>query len=143
MTVLFLIAAVAGRRVAIDALHVDAVVEVPDIVAIPRAPPEITGLTALRSRVVTVVDTAATLGLTAAACPSPRAITTRIDDHGYGFLVDGVEDVASFEPQPLTLGLALDAHWQRAARGLIERDGEAILIVDLAALVPECPAIAA
>ncbi len=135
MTVLFLIAAVAGRTVAIDALYVDAVVDIAEIVPIPRAAPEIVGLAALRSRVVTVIDTARTLGLPAAG-GAARAITTRIDGHGYGFLVDSVDDVAAFEPQPLAMGLALDAGWRRAARGLIERDGEAILILDLAALAP-------
>ena len=136
MSMLFLIAEVAGRAIAIDAHHIDAVVDLPDVVAIPRTDPAIRGLAALRSRVVTVIDTALALGLAPMPATVRRAVTARLDGHSYGFLVDALEDVATFEPQPLSQGLALDHGWQAAGRGLIERDGEAILILDLAALVP-------
>ena len=136
MNVLFLIAEVAGRAVAIDTHHIDAVVDLPDVVAIPRTDAAIRGLAALRSRVVTVIDTALALGLAPMPATTRRAVTARLDGHTYGFLVDALEDVASFEPQPLSSGLALDRGWRTAGRGLIERDGEAILILDLAALVP-------
>lgn len=143
MTILFLIAEIAGRAVAIDTHHIDAVVDLPDVVAIPRTDAAIRGLAALRSRVVTVVDTALALGLAPMPASSQRAVTARFDGHSYGFLVDALEHVASFEPQPLSPGLALDHGWRRAARGIVERDGEPVLILDLAALVPAPIALAA
>ena len=143
MSILFLIAEIAGRAVAIDAHHIDAVVDLADIVAIPRADRSVRGLAALRSRVVTVIDTALALGLEPMAATTRRAVTARIDGHSYGFLVDALEDVASFEPQPLSSGVALDRGWRAAGRGLIERDGHPVLILDLAALFLTPAALAA
>jgi purine-binding chemotaxis protein CheW len=136
MNALFLIAEVAGHPVAIDTYHIDAVVDLADIVAVPRTHAAIRGLAALRSRVVTVIDTALALGLDPVPAMTRRAVTARIDGHAYGFLVDALEDVASFQPQPLSAGLALDRGWRSAGRGIVERDGEPVLILDLAALVP-------
>ena len=143
MSELFLIAEIAGCPIAIDAHHIDAVVDLADIVAIPQADGAVRGLAALRSRVVTVIDTALALGLAPMPATSRRAVTARIDGHGYGFLVDSLDDVASFDPQPLSAGLALDHGWQAAGRGIVERDGEPILILDLAALLPPAHALAA
>ena len=143
MTILFLIAEIAGRPVAIDAHHIDAVVDLAEVVAIPRADPAIRGLAALRSRVVTVIDTALALGLEPTPASTRRAVTARIDGHSYGFLVDALEDVASFEPLPLSSGLALDGGWRSAGRGLVEHDGHPVLILDLAALLPVPAALAA
>ena len=54
---LFLIARIAGQGVVFDADQVDAVVDIGEVVDVPRVEPSIRGLAALRSRVVTVVDT--------------------------------------------------------------------------------------
>lgn len=135
MTELFLIAHVAGRGVAIPADRVDSVVDINDIVPVPRADPAVRGLAALRSRVVTVVDTGLALGL-AALGKTARAVITRVDGHYYAVLVDSLEDVASFERRPLAFGAALGAGWRAAATGLVEREGEPLLVIDPAALVP-------
>lgn len=143
MSVLFLIAEIAGHAIAIDTHHIDAVVDLADIVAIPRTDPAVRGLAALRSRVVTVIDTALALGLEPMPATTRRAVTARIDGHSYGFLVDALDDVASFEPQPLSPGLALDRGWRLAGRGIVERDGHPVLILDLAALLPVPATLAA
>lgn len=135
MTRLFLIAHVAGRGVAIDAAEVSSVIELGPIVPVPRAGDAVLGIAALRSRVVTVVDTWRVLGLTPPARP-PRAVVTRVDGHDYAMLFDTVEDVASLELLPIPSGLSLDGTWRRAARGYVERDGEPILVISLDALVP-------
>lgn len=142
MTELFLIAHVAGRGVAIPADQVDSVVDIGEIVPVPRAEPAVRGLAALRSRVVTVVDTGISLNL-AALGRTARAVITRVDGHYYAILVDSLEDVASFERRPLSFGAALGAGWRRAASGLVERGGEPLLILDPAALVPGAQAQAA
>ena len=142
MTELFLIAHIAGRGVAIPTTEVDSVVDIGAVVAVPGAGPALRGLAALRSRVVTVIDTGVALGVGAMPADSTRAIITRLDGHFYAILVDSLDDVANFDPQPLSPGLALDRGWQLAGTGIIDRDGEPLLILDLAAVVPSLPAAA-
>lgn len=134
---LFLIAQIAGRGVAIETSQVDSVVDIAEIVAVPRAEAAVRGLVALRSRVVTVIDTGTALGLDPTPDAARRAVITRIDGHHYAVLVDELEDVSVFDRQPLSPGLALDRGWAQVGVGLVERDGEPLLIVDLAALVPQ------
>ena len=134
---LFLIAQIAGRGVAIETSQVDSVVDIAEIVAVPRAEAAVRGLVALRSRVVTVIDTGTALGLDPTPDSARRAVITRIDGHHYAILVDELEDVSVFDRQPLSPGLALDRGWAEVGVGLVERDGEPLLIVDLAALVPQ------
>ncbi|MET0245127.1 MAG: chemotaxis protein CheW [Sphingomonas sp.] len=136
MTHLFLIARIAGRPVAIDSAQVESVVDIGEVTAIPRAADHVRGLAALRSRVVTVVDTQAALGLASPGGDSGRGVITRVDGHHYAMLVDALDDVAPFDLMPLASGVALDRTWGRAGRGMIERDGEPILAIDLACLVP-------
>jgi purine-binding chemotaxis protein CheW len=143
MNELFLIAAIDGRGIAIEAGQIDAVVDIGEIVAVPRVDLAIRGLAALRSRVVTVVDTRRLLGLVPARGDVRRAVTTLVDGQFYAFLVDMLEDVAPFERQPLAAGIALDGGWRDAGTGTVERDGEPLLIVDLASLVRTAPALAA
>jgi purine-binding chemotaxis protein CheW len=107
---LFLIAHVAGRPVAIDGAQVDSVVDLGEIVPVPGAERAVRGLAALRSRVVTVIDTGVALGKSPMPADSRRAVITRIDGHHYALLVDALEDV--------------------------EREGEPVLALDLARLVP-------
>lgn len=136
MEKLFLIAHVAGRAVAIDAEQVESVVDIGTIVAVPRASGHVRGLTALRSRVVTVIDTVAALGMAPRDVEPGRAVITHVDGHHYALLVDALDDVAPFELQPMAQGVALSGAWRAAARGLVQRDGEPILAIDLHELVP-------
>ena len=144
MSELFLIAHVAGRGVAIDAGQVDSVVDIGAVVAVPRAAPIVRGLAALRSRVLTVIDTRLALDLPPTPHPG-RAVIASIEGHLYAFLVDLLEDVAPFTrsalAQPSPTGP--QSAWAAATAGVIERDGEPLLILDLAALVPMPTAIAA
>ncbi|MCP3730169.1 chemotaxis protein CheW [Sphingomonas sp. MG17] len=136
MEQLFLIAHVAGRTVAIEAEQVESVVDIGTIIEVPRATGHIRGLAALRSRVVTVIDTIAALGMDRNGREPGRAVITRVDGHHYALLVDTLDDVAPFELQPMAQGIALTGAWRAAGRGLVQRDGEPILVIDLTALVP-------
>lgn len=133
---LFLVAHIAGRAVAIDAAQVESVVDLGQSVPVPGARAEVLGLAALRSRVVTVIDTLVALGLPSYGAPGRRAVITRVDEHLYAVPVDMLEDVAPFVPTPLPVGLHLDGRWADIGRGLVARDGEALLVIDLASLVP-------
>lgn len=135
MSHLYLIAQIAGRAVAIDSDQVESVVDIGEVTPVPRASSTVRGLAALRSRVVTVVDTQSALGL-AGESDARRAVITRVEGHHYAMLVDGLDDVAPFELMPLAGGVALDPAWRVAGRGVVEREGEPILAIDLASLVP-------
>ena len=139
MSDLFLIAHIAGRGVAIDAAQVDSVVDIGEIVAVPRAEAFVRGLAALRSRVVTVIDTGIALGLAPTPDAMRRAVITIVDGHHYAILVDSVEDVAPFARLPLSSGLALRGGWASVGTGIVERDGEPLLIIDLAVVLPTSP----
>jgi purine-binding chemotaxis protein CheW len=136
MTELFLIARIAGRGVAIATDQVRSVVDIGEVVAVPGAIGAIRGLAALRSRVVTVVDTGLALGLDPTTEGATRAIITRVDGHEYALLVEELADVAPFDRQPLSGVARLDRGWALAGVGLIDHDGEPLLILDVAALVP-------
>ena len=143
MNTLFLIAHIAGRAVAIDSAQVESVVDIGTVIPVPRTGGQVLGLAALRSRVVTVIDTRAALNVPAAAVPATRAVITAVEGHHYAVLVDSLEDVSLFERLPLSPGLALDRGWARAGVGIVERDSEPLLVLDLAAVVPGMIAAAA
>lgn len=136
MNDLHLIAHVAGRTIAIPSVSVESVVDIGPITPAPRAADTVRGLATLRSRVVTVIDTRAALGIPNDGDQAQRAVVTQIDGHHYAFLVDTLDDIAPFTVQPLTGAIALNGAWTRAGRGLIERDGEPVLVIDLASLLP-------
>lgn len=139
---LFLLAQIADRGVAIDGRLVDSVVDIDAVIAVPHAPAAVRGLAALRSRVVTVIDTHVALGLTSSV-DARRAVVAQIDGHPYAFLVDTLHDVAPFEARPLAGRAAGDDGWTRAGIATVERDGEPLLVIDLASLLPTTVAEAA
>lgn len=140
---LFLIAQIAGRTVAIESDQVESVIDIGTIIPVPRADGHVRGLAALRSRVVTVIDTRAALGLECGTSEATRAVITIVDGHHYAVLVDALDDVAPFDLAPLVVGIVLDKGWMSVARGIVERDGEPILAIRLAALIPRGLAFAA
>ncbi|ONF95899.1 chemotaxis protein CheW [Sphingomonas jeddahensis] len=132
---LHLLAHVGGRAIAVSAEAVDSVVDIPAIVPAPRSHPAVRGLAALRSRVVTVIDTWQVLDLPRGDDDARRAIITVIDGHHHAVLVDTLEDVAPLEVEPVPAGLTLGPRWASVVTGSAERDGEPLLVVDLARLV--------
>ena len=142
MSDLYLIARIAGRTVAIDSAQVESVVDIGEMTPVPLVSDHVRGLAALRSRVVTVVDARSALGAEDGHEGSNRAVLTNIEGHFYALLVDALDDVESFELRPLARGVPLDAEWSAAACGLIERQGEPILAIDLSALIPDVAPVA-
>lgn len=136
MEKLYLIARIAGRAVAIDSNQVESVVDIGEVTPVPMASPEVCGLAALRSRVVTVIDTQVALGLPPTPKQGGRAVITLAEGHHYAVLVDTLEDVAAFSLTPLTGGIAIEGGWQKAGCGVIDRDGDPMLAIDLRSLIP-------
>src|ERR671913_140411 len=96
MNQLLLIVNIAGQMVALRAEDVQSVIELDSLIAVPRAPAHIAGLSALRSRLLTVIDCRRSLGLAASANPKAGAVAAVVmhDNHAYALLLDGVQDVA-------------------------------------------------
>ncbi|MES2754742.1 MAG: chemotaxis protein CheW [Pseudomonadota bacterium] len=140
---LHLIARIADRAVAFDSNLVDSVVDLGAITPVPLAAPGVVGLAALRSRVLTVIDPRVALDLPTDGPLPSRAVITRVEQHAYAVLVDALEDVARYATVPIPAGVAFEAGWANAAQALIDRAGEPVLVIDLAALLPHAPSLAA
>lgn len=140
---LHMIARIAGRAVAFVAGEVDSVVDLGPVTATPRALPGVVGIAALRSRVATVIDPRPALNLPADGKRPGRAVVAKIDGHLYALLVDDLEDVADYPVMALPPGVSLDGGWAGVGSSMIERDGEPVLVVPLARLIPHAIALAA
>jgi purine-binding chemotaxis protein CheW len=132
MADLLLIARLAGRRVAFPASEVEGVVELEGLTPAPRAAAHVAGLSALRSRVLTVIDGPAALGLgrTDIADTVGDAIVVPSGGHPYALLVDEVEDVLEAAGPPAPPRAPIGAGWDRVAIGMVEAEGDLLLLVD-------------
>jgi purine-binding chemotaxis protein CheW len=142
MNGLFLLARIAGESVALPVSAVGSVVEVDDVTAVPRVAPHIAGLFALRSRVLTVIDTKAALGLGMMARNEDMiAIVADHDGHSYALLVESVDDVIEAgNPDPCPV---IAPCWRRVADGTIVHDDRVLLVVSPAAFIAGPDALAA
>ncbi len=136
MNELLLIVTIAGSRVAFPAAKVESVVELDALSPVPRAAPHIAGLSALRSRVLTVIDCQRSLELGSTDWSGLReAAVVELDGHHYALSVDAVEDVVEALSEPQPLRAAMGDGWERAGLGLIETEEGPLLLVDIAALI--------
>lgn len=146
MNDLYLIAQIAGQRIALATETVDSVVHVAHTTTVPLAPPHLLGLAALRSRVITMIDARAALGLEPdkdAKDATRTTVVVNLDGHQYGLVVDAVEDVCAIPEPPSPVRSRLGAGWARASLGLLDHEGVSLLLIDPAALVAGPAAIAA
>ncbi len=128
MTSLFLIATIAGERVAIDAAVIEAVVDLWQIVPVPLAAEHVIGVAAVRSRVLTVIDAAAAVGLRAKATGN-RAIVIDTGGHRYALRVDSIFEVVTQIGAVVALDGHASKHWSFVGAGTIDTPhGFAILI---------------
>ncbi|HEX2764678.1 MAG TPA: chemotaxis protein CheW [Allosphingosinicella sp.] len=135
MAELFLAVRLGGDRLALRAAEVDSVVEIDALTPVPGAAAHVVGLSALRSRVLTVIDCLRSVDPSRSVAKGAReAVMAVVDGHPYALLVDAVEDVleASGEPQPAG---ALTGGWRRAGRAVIEAEGDLLLLLDVEALI--------
>jgi purine-binding chemotaxis protein CheW len=131
MAELYLIVTIGGRRVAFPASDVEAVVELEGLTPAPRAAPHVAGLSALRSRVLTVIDCLAALDLGATDLARLRdAVVVPSGGHPYALLVEAVEDVLDAEIAPGATRAPIGAGWDQVALGAIEANGDLLLLVD-------------
>jgi purine-binding chemotaxis protein CheW len=145
MNQLLLVVTIGGQQVALPASSVESVVELDTLIPVPRAPAHVAGLSALRSRVLTVIDCmrALELGATDVSDGIHEAAVIELDGHHYALLVDSVEDVVEARSDPAPLRAAMRRGWEAVSLGLVETDGTPLLLVDVAALIEGVEARAA
>lgn len=133
---LYLFATLAGTRVAIATDEIEAVVKLTEIAPVPGMPSHVAGLSALRSRVLTIIDIAALIHGHATPTDQRRlAIIANISGHSYGLMVDGVSDIDAVDGGPQPLRGQIAPEWRPYARGLVDSDAGACLLVTLSSFV--------
>jgi purine-binding chemotaxis protein CheW len=136
MAELLLIVRLAGERIALPASAVEAVVELEGVRPVPGAARHVAGLSALRSRVVTVIDCLASLEQGCSTAERLRdAIVIPSDGHSYALLVDSVDDVVEASSAVSPLRAPLAPGWSRVALGVVEAGSDLLLLVDPDALI--------
>ena len=145
MNDLLLVVTIAGERVALPSAMVESVVELEALTPVPRAAPHVAGLSALRSRVLTVIDCMRSLELGASDCSDGirEAAVVELDGHHYALIVDTVEDVVEATSDIRPMRATMGAGWERVSQGMIETEYGPMLLIDVAALVAGADAKAA
>ena len=137
MSELLLVVTIAGERVALRSAAVESVVELDALIPVPRAAPHVAGLSALRSRVLTVIDCMRSLELGVTDCSDGirEAVVVELDGHHYALLVDLVEDVVESLSEPSPVRAAMGAGWERVTQGMVDTESGPLLLVDVAGLI--------
>ena len=137
MNELLLIVTVGGSRVAFPASAVESVVELDTLIPVPRAPTHVAGLSALRSRVLTVIDCMRSLELGETDCTDGirEAAVVEVEGHHYALIVDVVEDVVEALSDPSAVRAAMGAGWERVSKGMVETEEGPLLLVDIEKLI--------
>ena len=140
MAELLLIVRLAGRRIALPASDVEAVVELEGLTPVPGAARHVAGLSALRSRVLTVIDSWASLGVEDdAGIGTIEAIVVPSGGHTYALLVEQVEDVVESTGAPVPFKASPGAGWSRVSSGMVEAGDDLLLLADPHALIAGPP----
>lgn len=131
---LVLIAMIGGERVAIEPGAIESVVDLWQVVPVPLAAEHIIGLAAVRSKVLTVIDAAAAVGLRAKATGN-RAIVVETAGHRYALRVDSIADVLTPLGSVVAFEASMGSNWMGVARGTIDTPLGFAVLIDPALLV--------
>jgi purine-binding chemotaxis protein CheW len=141
MNELLLVVTIGGERVALPAAAVESVVELDTLIPVPRAPAHVAGLSALRSRVLTVIDCMRSLELGTSECSDGirEAAVVEFDGQHYALIVDLVEDVVESMSDATPMRAAMGPGWERVSLGMMDTEEGPLLLVDVAALIAGAP----
>ena len=142
MSGLYLFARIAGTAVAIPTEDVEAVVRMSELSPVPGVAGYVAGLSALRSRVLTIVDAAALITGSAPVTIDEGsrenyAIVCDISGHSYGILVDGVDDIRTVTTPVLPVCGKISEVWRPYVSGAVEDEGQSFLL-SLTGLLEQC-----
>lgn len=144
MTALYLIAHINGCRVAIESDRVESIVHVPDIIPVPQSDPSIAGLFALRSRVLTLIDSQYIVtGERRNLEKGCLAVVAEIGGHHFGLAVDRVEDVVSISSDNVQAAINPSDQWKAIISETASVGDDLVMILDPAKLVAGEQALAA
>lgn len=144
MTALYLIAHIDGCRVAIESERVESIVHVPDIIPVPQSDPSIAGLFALRSRVLTLIDSQYIVtGERRVLQKGCLAVVAEIGGHHFGLAVDRVEDVVSISSDDIQPAISPADQWKSIISETASVGDDLVMILDPAKLVAGEHALAA
>lgn len=144
MEALYLIAHINGACVGIESGAIESIVHVQDIVSVPMCDPSIAGLFALRSRVLTLIDTQYLVtGASRKAEKGALAVVVDIAGHQYGLLVDKVEDVVSIRADQMEGQIKPSSDWAALVGQTASVDGRLVMILEPTSLVGGKVALAA
>jgi purine-binding chemotaxis protein CheW len=98
------------------------------LIPVPRAPSHLAGLSALRSRVLTVIDCQRSLELGRPTLTTElhEAAVVELDGHHYALTVDAVEDVVEALSDPVPIRAAMGDGWERVSKGIVETEEGAV-----------------
>jgi purine-binding chemotaxis protein CheW len=144
MGALYLIAIINGARVGIESDRIESVVHIADVIPVPKSNPAVAGLFALRSRVLTLIDSQALV----TGVPIPRegsalAVIANIGGHAFGLLVDAVEDVVSIEDDMIKQSINPGDEWRALVTGVAVINEKMVMIIDPVQLTGGIEAVAA
>lgn len=144
MTGLFLIASIAGSPTVIDSSQVESVIRVADIQNVPNCSPLVAGLFALRSRVLTIIDSQYLVtGVSKPIKDGSIAVVIDIAGHSYGVIVESITDTVAIDNVEFLQNVTLDEHWRKIASGVIVHDDQMYMVIDVNNLISEPIKIAA
>lgn len=131
MAELYLIAHIDGCRVAINSGRIESIVQIPEIISVPRVDPSIAGLFALRSRVLTLIDSQYSVtGHRQQLAKGCLAVVVEISGHHYGFAVDKVEDVVSISDEVIQKSISPSAKWRPIISDVAQVGDHLVMILD-------------
>ncbi|KHK92889.1 chemotaxis protein CheW [Novosphingobium malaysiense] len=137
MNELLLIVVIAGERIALRSGDVQSVIELDLLAPVPCAPDHVAGLSALRSRVLTVIDCQCALGLGMAPnreAGAPAAVIDH-DGHAYALLLDGIRNVTEARSAPGPVRTRMGGNWAGMSHGMVETDEGPVLLLDVGTVI--------
>lgn len=136
MNDLLVMTTIAGRRCALHARDVQSVIELGKITPVPQTADFISGITALRSQTLTVIDCRRALGLHPDGYPTDtRAAAINLGGHAYALVVDNIEDITSAVAEPTQILGGFGENWSRVATGMVETSNGPALLIDIETLI--------
>lgn len=128
---LYLRIIIAGRDVVLPAFRVDSVVNIGDIVPVPYVEPHVCGLFAMRSKVVTLIDSQWFVTGEKGNLQQPGVgVVVTIDGHVYALLVDKVCDIFEASTEPKKLPSSAGNGWDILGNQILEVDGTTLLVIE-------------
>jgi purine-binding chemotaxis protein CheW len=144
MAGLFLIASISGSPIAIDSARVESVVRIGEIQAVPNCSPLVAGLFALRSRVLTVIDSQFLItGVSKPIASGSIAIVVSVAGHSYALLVDSIADAVNLEGIKYLENVSVDAAWRKIASGVMLHNDQMLMVIEIDNLIAEPDQMAA